>query len=60
MVTLTSSARPSFSSTAFLVSRGRIERTLGSNPTAVLTKGFHTTGGVGGEYDVFLQVERLP
>jgi hypothetical protein len=60
MVTLTSSDRPSFSSQAFLMSRVRIERTLGSNHTAVLPIGFRTTGGVGGEYQLFLQVERLP
>jgi hypothetical protein len=53
-------SRPSYSSSAFMISRGTIERTLGSNSTAMLVGGGHTTGGVGGEYDLFLQVERLP
>jgi hypothetical protein len=60
MVTLTTAGYPGFTSNAFLMSRGRIERTLGTNQTAVIPAGFRTTGGVGGEYQLFLQVERLP
>jgi hypothetical protein len=60
MVTLTTSDRPSFSSKAFMMSRLNVEKTLGSNSTAVLPMDWRTTGGVGGEYQLFLQVERLP
>jgi hypothetical protein len=60
MVDLLNASRPSYSSSAYLIGRGTIERTLGSNQAAVIKGGGHTTGGVGGEYELFLQVERLP
>lgn len=60
MISLTASARPWFSSRAYLINRTNIERLLGSNQTAMLTMHCSTLGGVGGEYDMFLQVERLP
>jgi hypothetical protein len=60
MISFSSSARPSFSSRAFMMSRGSIERLLGSHPTVVLPINWRGSGGVGGDYDLFLQVERLP
>jgi hypothetical protein len=59
-VSLTTADRPSFSSFAFLVSRGRIEKSLGNNQAVVLPINCRSLGGVGGDYDLYLQFERLP
>ena len=59
MISLTSSARPWFSTSAYLMNRTNIERLLGSNQTAILKTNFRGLGGVGGDYDLFLQIERL-
>jgi hypothetical protein len=60
MVSLSSSDKPAFASKAYLMSRTNIERLLGNNQTAMLSMSWTALGGVGGEYDVFLQIERLP
>jgi hypothetical protein len=60
MTSLTTNARISFSSMAFLVNRAALERLLGRASTAILAMNWSTVGGVGGKYDIFLQVERLP
>jgi hypothetical protein len=56
----TFSDRRVHASKAIIISRSRIERTLGTQQTVIFPVTFTTTGGVGGRYDLYLQLERLP
>jgi hypothetical protein len=53
-------ATSEFSSRAVLLSRERLEKTLGTQQAVMFPVRFTTTGGVGGVYELYLQLERLP